>query len=82
MDVQGVPIDPADLGPVYVKYNTGGALTFTDMRKSGMGFDAIWKPGDAMLESYEGDFRGVHFNVELDDWVFRQFGVLPLDIFD
>jgi len=82
MDQDGVPIDPTTLGSVYIKYNTGGLLTFSEMRKSGLGFDAIWKPGDAMLETYDGDFRGVYLNVELRDGVFRQFGVLPLNLFD
>jgi hypothetical protein len=81
MDVNGVPIPPEDLGVVYVKYSTGGATTFADVRKSKRGFDALWKPGDAMLESYDGDFRGVYLNVELGDGEFRQFGVLPTDLF-
>jgi len=68
-------------GSIYIKYSTGGVMTFEQMRKSGMGFDALWKPGDALLELYDGDFRGVYFQVELKDGVFRQFGVLPLDLF-
>ena len=30
---------------------------------------------------YDGDFRGVYLNVELNDGVFRQFGLLPTDLF-
>ena len=32
-------------------------------------------------ETYDGDFRGIYLNVELGDGVFRQFGVLPTDLF-
>mmetsp|Transcript_13099 Transcript_13099/g.24622 ORF Transcript_13099/g.24622 Transcript_13099/m.24622 type:complete len:245 (-) Transcript_13099:76-810(-) len=81
MDVDGEPIAPEKLGSVYVKYNTGGCMTFSEMRKTGLGFDALWKPGDAVLEMYDGDFRGVYLNVELNDGEFRQFGVLPTDLF-
>lgn len=81
MDVDGVPIAPEELGSVYVKFSTGGAMTFSEMRKSGLGFDSLWRPGDALLEPYDGDFRGVYLNVELSDGVFRQFGVLPTDLF-
>ncbi len=81
MDVDGKPIPPEELGSVYVKYNTGGCMTFTEMRRTGMGFDALWRPGDAVLEMYDGDFRGVYLNVELNDGEFRQFGVLPTDLF-
>jgi len=82
MDVDGVPIDTTSFGPAYIKYNTGGAMTFSEMRRMGLGLDSIWKPGDAVLEGYDGDFRGVHINVELKDGVFRQYGVLPLNLFD
>jgi hypothetical protein len=81
MDVDGKPIPPEELGSIYIKYNTGGCMTFTDMRKTGMGFDALWRPGDCVLEMYDGDFRGVYFSVELKDSIFRQFGVLPTDLF-
>lgn len=81
MDVDGVPIPIEDLGSVYIKYSTGGAMTFTEIRRSGRGFDALWKPGDALLETYDGDFRGIYLNVELKDGEFRQFGVLPTDLF-
>jgi hypothetical protein len=43
MDVDGVPIEMAQ--GVYIKYNSGGVYTFADIRKSQMGFDALWKPG-------------------------------------
>ena len=79
MDKDGVPIDLD--GAVYIKYNSGGVYTFADIRKSGLGFDALWKPGDALLEPYDGTYRGVYFQVELTDQVFRQF-LLPLDVFD
>lgn len=79
-DVDGVPIEIQ--GAVYIKYSTGGAMTFADMRASGRGFDCLWRPGDALLETYDGDFRGVYFNAELDDGVFRQYGVLPLNLFE
>lgn len=81
MDVDGVPIPIEDLGSVYIKYSTGGATTFSEIRRSGRGFDALWRPGDALLETYDGDFRGIYLNVELSDGVFRQFGVLPTDLF-
>ncbi|KAL7433289.1 hypothetical protein ACHAXH_002051, partial [Discostella pseudostelligera] len=81
MDVDGVPIPVEELGAVYIKYSTGGAMTFSEIRKSKRGFDALWKPGDALLEMYDGDFRGVYLNVELNDGVFRQFGLLPTDLF-
>ena len=81
MDVDGIPIPVEELGSVYVKYSTGGAMTFREMRKSKRGFDALWKPGDALLEMYDGDFRGVYLNVELKDGEFRQFGLLPTDLF-
>lgn len=81
MDVDGKPIAPEKLGSVYVKYITGGCMTFSEMRRTGLGFDALWKPGDAVLEMYDGDFRGVYLNVELNDGEFRQFGVFPTDLF-
>lgn len=79
MDVDGVPVEID--GGVYIKYNTGGSLTFEDIRKSGGGFESLWKPGDAMLEPYDGKYRGVYFQVELSDGEFRQF-LVPLDTFD
>jgi len=56
-------------------------VTFTDIRESGLGFDALWKPGDAVLDSYDGDFRGIYLTVELSDGLFRQYGLLPTDLF-
>lgn len=79
MDVDGVPIELE--GGIFIKYSTGGAMTFKEMRLTGRGFDALWRPGDALVETYDGDFSGVHFNVELSDEVFRQYGVLPLNLF-
>jgi len=80
MDVDGQPIEIK--GSVYIKYSTGGVMTFSQMRKTGMGLDALWKPGDAIVEMYDGDFEGVYVQMELSDGDFRQFGVLPLDLFD
>jgi hypothetical protein len=79
MDKDGVPLEFE--GGVYIKYNSGGVYTFEDIRKSGLGFDALWKPGDAMLESYDGTYRGVYFQVELLDGEFRQY-LVPLDLFE
>jgi len=82
MDVDGVPIQLD--GPVYLKYNTGGSATFESLRKSGMGFGGLWRPGDVVVEPYsEGDYRGVYFQVELggEEDLFRQFGVLPFSLF-
>jgi hypothetical protein len=67
-------------GGVYIKYNSGGVYTFADIRKAGMGFDALWKPGDALLEPYDGSYRGVYFQVELADGEFRQY-MVPLETF-
>ena len=81
MDIDGTPIPVEELGSVYIKYSTGGAMTYSEIRRSRRGFDALWRPGDALLETYDGDFRGVYLNVELSDGVFRQFGLLPTDLF-
>jgi len=78
-DEDGVPLEIK--GGVYIKYNTGGVMTFSQIRKLGMGFDALWKPGDAMLEPYDGNYRGVYFQVELSDDVFRQY-LVPLLVFE
>lgn len=67
-------------GGVYIKYNSGGVYSFADIRKSGLGFDALWKPGDALLEPYDGTYRGVYFQVELSDGEFRQY-LVPLETF-
>mmetsp|Transcript_16397 Transcript_16397/g.20039 ORF Transcript_16397/g.20039 Transcript_16397/m.20039 type:complete len:280 (+) Transcript_16397:43-882(+) len=82
LDVDGKPMEnPDSLGSIYLKYNTGGCMTFTEMRRSKMGFDGLWRPGDVVLETYDGDFRGIYLNIELEDGIFRQFGVLPTDLF-
>lgn len=79
MDEGGTPREIT--GGVFIKYNTGGVYTFAEVRRSGVGFDALWRPGDAMLENYDGLYRGVYFQVELEDGEFRQY-LLPLDLFD
>jgi hypothetical protein len=78
MDKDGVPLELD--GGVYIKYNSGGVYSFADIRKSGRGFDSLWKPGDALVESYDGIYRGVYFQVELIDGEFRQY-MVPLDTF-
>lgn len=75
MDRDGKPIDME--GGVYIKYNSGGVTTFAEIRKRGL--DAVWKPGDAMLEEYDGPYRGVYFQVELEDEEFRQY-FMPLGL--
>jgi hypothetical protein len=75
-DEDGVPLQID--GGAYIKYKSGGSLTFSAIRNTGVGFDALWKPGDAMLESYDGTYRGVYFQVDLSDGEFRQY-MLPLD---
>jgi len=77
-DKDGVQVELE--GGVYIKYNSGGVYSFADIRKSGLGFDALWKPGDALLETYDGVYRGVYFQVELSDGEFRQY-LVPLDTF-
>ena len=67
MDRDGVPLDMTDFGAVYIKYNS-----------MPVGEDAA---GSAVLSGYGGDFRGVYFNPELNDGVFRQYAVLPLKLF-
>jgi hypothetical protein len=81
MDIDGYHIPIKELGSVYVKYSTGGAMTYSEIRWTGRGFDALWQPGYALLEMYDWDFRGVYLNVELSDGMFRQFGLLPTDLF-
>jgi hypothetical protein len=78
-DEDGVPLEID--GGAYIKYKSGGSLTFSAIRNTGVGFDALWKPGDAMLESYDGTYRGVYFQVDLSDGEFRQY-MLPLDTWD
>jgi hypothetical protein len=76
MDEDGVPLQID--GGAYIKYKSGGSLTFSAIRSTGVGFDSLWKPGDAMLECYDGTFRGVYFQVDLSDGELRQY-LLPLD---
>lgn len=78
MDKDGVALEIE--GGAYIKYNSGGSQTFSAIKKSGIGFEALWKPGDALLEPYDGTYRGVYFQVELSDGEFRQY-MLPLDSF-
>ena len=65
MDRDGVPLDMAGFGPVYIKYNSGSSSN----------------AGDAMLNGYGGSFRGVYFSPALPDGEFRQYAVLPLSLF-
>ena len=67
MDKDGVPLDMSDFGGVYIKYSS-----------LPLGQDP---GGCAMLSGYTGEFRGVYFNPSLADGQFRQFAVLPLDLF-
>ena len=67
MDRDGVPIDMSTFGSVYIKYNSHPTSQ-----------DAA---GSAALSGYEGDFRGVYYNPDLGDGVFRQYAVLPGDLF-
>jgi len=57
LDVGGVPVDTALWNGAYVKYSTGGSSTFEQVRKSGVGFESLWKPGDAFVEDYDGKYR-------------------------
>ena len=68
MDRDGVPIDMSTFGSVYIKYNSQSTAS-----------DA---PGTAVLSGYAGDFRGVYFNPDLMDGEFRQYAVLPADLFE
>ncbi len=69
MDRDGVPLDMASFGSVYIKYNSAGGSTGGSI------------PGDAMLNGYAGAFRGVYFGPALPDGEFRQYAVLPLALF-
>lgn len=68
MDKDGVALDMSDFGAVYIKYNSHAS-------------SAGDPPGTATLSGYNGDFRGVYFNPDLQDGEFRQYAVLPLDLF-
>lgn len=67
MDKDGEPLDMSTFGGVYIKYNSRATA-----KDSG---------GTAVLSGYAGDFRGVYLNVDLNDGLFRQYAVLPLDLF-
>lgn len=79
LDVNGDPVDVGSWSGAYAKYSSGGATTFEELRRMGLGFGGLWRPGDAVLEDYGGDYRGVYLSVETEvGW--GQFGVLPLDL--
>lgn len=68
MDKDGKPLDMTNFGSVFIKYSsTGGQFS---------------ECGDAMLNGYQGSYRGVYFNPVLADGEFRQYAVLPLQLFD
>ena len=67
MDKDGKPLDMTLFGAVFIKYSSAGGQ--------------ISDRGDAMLNGYSGSFRGVYFNPVLPDGKFRQYAVLPLDLF-
>eukprot|EP00960_Hanusia_phi_P056479 763290-Hanusia_phi.AAC.1 len=67
MDKDGVPLDMSSFGAVYIKYSSTGG--------------EILSAGDATLNGYDGSYRGVYFNPTLPDGKFRQYAVLPLDLF-
>lgn len=67
MDIDGVPIDMSNFGAVYIKYNSLSS--------------AQDPQGSAQLSGYKGDVRGVYFSPMLPDGIFRQYAVLPLDLF-
>uniref|UniRef100_A0A7S1BDM7 Uncharacterized protein n=1 Tax=Corethron hystrix TaxID=216773 RepID=A0A7S1BDM7_9STRA len=79
MDEDGVPI--AIEGPVYVRYCNGGCRTFAEMRRSRLGWEGLWHPGDASVETYNGEYAGVYVNVEMEEAEGRQWGLMPLDLF-
>ena len=68
MDKDGQPLDMSSFGPVYIKYMSAGSQASTQ--------------GDAILNGYQGSFRGVYFHPQLADGEFRQYAVLPLFLFD
>lgn len=71
MDVDGEPLDMRSFGAVYIKYNSLPAPNSVQT-------DPL---GTARLTGYNGDFRGVYVNANLADGVFRQYAVLPIDLF-
>ena len=79
LDVNGEPVDVNGWSGAYAKYSSGGAQTFEELRRMGLGFGGLWRPGDAVLEEYDGGYRGVYLSVQTEvGW--GQFGVLPLDL--
>jgi len=67
MDKEGVPLDMSTFGSVYIKYMSAGGTEFN--------------PGDAMLNGYDGTYRGIYFTPCLPDGEFRQYAVFPLTLF-
>ena len=63
---------------MYIKYNSG-TRTFAEVRDNG---GVAWKPGDAFLNAYDGDYRGVGIVPHLPSAeVANQYAYLPLDLF-
>eukprot|EP00588_Corethron_pennatum_P001002 CAMPEP_0194287234 /NCGR_PEP_ID=MMETSP0169-20130528/34299_1 /TAXON_ID=218684 /ORGANISM="Corethron pennatum, Strain L29A3" /LENGTH=287 /DNA_ID=CAMNT_0039033873 /DNA_START=21 /DNA_END=884 /DNA_ORIENTATION=- len=79
MDVDGAPVEKE--GPVYIRYCSGGCQTFAEMRATKLGWEGLWHPGDAMVESYEGEYEGIYVNIDFGEEYGRQWGVMPLDLF-
>ncbi|GMH64694.1 hypothetical protein TrST_g10110 [Triparma strigata] len=84
LDVNGRPINTEPWKGSYVKYSTAGAKTFEELRNMGKGFMGLWKNGDAVVEEYEGGWRGVYFSVEVEgiEGGWRQWGVFPEEIWE
>jgi hypothetical protein len=79
MDVDGAPVEMG--GPVFIKYKSAGARTYAELRERGRGFDSLWRPGDALVEPYGGEFAGVYFGPEGGGGEdFRMYGVLPVGL--
>jgi hypothetical protein len=68
MDKDGKQLDMTNFGCVFIKYSSAGGQ--------------ISECGDAMLNGYQGSYRGVYFNPVLADGEFRQYAVLPLQLFE
>ncbi|KAL1496513.1 hypothetical protein AB1Y20_016467 [Prymnesium parvum] len=58
--------DVAEGGAAYLKYDSRPAAG----------------PAAARLSAYAGGYRGVYFHPELPDGLFRQYAVLPLELFE
>ena len=87
------PTQPNRSTQTFVQYNTG-TRTFADVRANG---GVAWKPGDAFLSKYDGDYQGVGYvpcvNVRRQreqqgaeettesDAPSPQYAYLPLDLF-